>query len=108
MKFIEKLKNYRFALMVTLAVVVAVVLSGASLVLYVASGAINIDLSRPGYEENRKDTAYEEDESPFSSSGPITTETIEDFTKRLQKLQSELHGMNNFSADAMSDEALGL
>lgn len=108
MKLVEKLKNYRFAIMVTLAVAVAVVLSGISILIYVWTGAINIDLSRPGYEKNREETAYSEDETPFSNSGPINIEVIDDFNQRIEKLQNELGGMNNFSADAMSDEALGL
>lgn len=108
MKFVEKLKNYKFALMITLSVIIAVTLSGISVFVYVWTGAINIDLSRPGYEKNREETAYDEDEIPFSSSGPINSEAIDDFNQRLDKIQNELGGMNNFSADAMSDEALGL
>ena len=104
----EKLANHKFALMVTIAVTLAVVLSGISVSIYVWTGAINIDLSRPGYEKNRVDTAYDENETPFSNSGPINAGVIEDFNKRLDKIQAELNGMNNFSADAMSDDALGL
>lgn len=107
-KFIAKLSNYKFALMITMSVIVALVLSGISVFVYVATGAINIDLSRPGYEKNREDTAYDEDEVPFSNSGPINKEVVDDFNQRLEKMQSELGGMNNFSSDAMSDEALGL
>lgn len=107
-KVMGKLSNYKFALMITMAVIVAVVLSGISVFVYVYTGAINIDLSRPGYEKNREDTAYDDDEVPFSNSGPINKEVVEDFNQRLEKLQGELGGMNNFSADAMTDEALGL
>lgn len=108
MKFVEKLKNYKFALMITMAVTIAVALSGISVYVYVSTGAINIDLSRPGYEKNREETAYDEEDTPFSSSGPINEEAINDFNQRLEKIQNELGEMNNFSTDAMSDEALGL
>lgn len=107
-KFISKLGNYKFALMITIAVAVAVVLSGISILVYVWTGAINIDLSRPGYEKNREETAYDNNETPFANSGPINKEVVEDFNQRLDKLQNGLSEMNNFSSDAMSDEALGL
>ena len=107
-KFLEKLSEYKFTLMIAMAIIVAVVLSGVSVYIYVSTGAINIDLSRPGYEKNREDTIYEEDNTSFSSSGPLNSEAIEDFNARLNKLQDELNGMNNFSADAVTDVALGL
>lgn len=105
---IAKLSNYKFVLMITIVTLAAIILSGLSIYIYISTGAVNIDLSRPGYEKNREDTAYNEDEIPFSNSGPINNEVVDDFNQRIEKLQNELAGMNNFSAEAMSDEALGL
>lgn len=107
-KFWEKLSNYKFVLMVIAAMIVTIVLCGTSIYIYVSTGAINIDLSRPGYEQNREDTIYEEDSTSFSSSGPINSDAMEDFYQRLDRLQDELNGMNSFSSDIMTDEALGL
>lgn len=107
-KFLKKLSEYKFVLMIVSATAVAIVLCGVSIYIYVSTGAINIDLSRPGYEKNREDTLYEDDNTSFSNSGPINGSVIEDFNQRLNKLQDELNGMNSFSPDIMTDEALGL
>lgn len=107
-KFLEKISHYQFVAMVVLAVIIAVLLTSVSILVYVHSGAINIDLSRPGYEKNREETSITDTENQFQTSGPIDQETVDDFNNRLQTLQDEINSMNNFSNKVMSDKALNI
>ena len=109
----EKLMNlfekHYFMAMIMIVVIVSLSLTAVSVTIYVRSGAIYIDLSRPGFENVRGETTVkEETEKPFESSGPLNQEVIDDFSRRLEKLQSEMSQMNAFSNDTISDKALRL
>jgi hypothetical protein len=105
---VKKLGNYRFAIMIAAVVVLVLVFTGVSITIYIASGAVNIDLSRPGYESVRAETAIDETEAPFDSAGPINKSVADDLNRRLENVQTGLAEMNNFSGEALSDEALDL
>jgi hypothetical protein len=107
-KFFAIVGRYQFAAMITAAVLLTAILTTISIWVYVSSGAINIDLSRPGYEKIRADTLAETPETQFLATGPIDKTAVDDFNARLETLQTELGSMNNFSNDVMSDEALGI
>jgi hypothetical protein len=107
-KFLEKISHYQFATMITSAVLLTAILTTVSIWIYVSSGAINIDLSRPGYEKIREETSAEATETQFLPSGPIDKAVVDDFNSRLESLQARLSSMNNFSNDVVSDEALGI
>ena len=107
-KILQKILHYQFAAMVALAVLVATIMTSVSILVYVSSGAINIDLSRPGYEQVREDTSASGPITQFQSSGPIDRNAIDDFNNRLESIQTEINNMNNFSTDVMSNEALGI
>ena len=107
-KIFQKLSRYQFAVMVTLAVLLAVVMTSVSILVYTSSGAINIDLSRPGYEKAREETSASEPTTQFQPSGPMDQNAINDFNNRLESLQTDINNMNDFSADVMSDEALDI
>jgi hypothetical protein len=107
-KILEKISRYQFVAMIALAVLIAMVSTIASIWVYTSSGAINLDLSRPGYEDIREETYATEPKTQFQSSGPIDKNAIEDFNSRIEDLQNEINSMNNFSGDVMSDEALGI
>jgi hypothetical protein len=107
-KFLQIVGRYQFAAMIVAAVLLTALMTTISIGVYVSSGAINIDLSRPGYEKIRAETSSEVSESQFLSSGPIDRAAVDDFNARLEALQTELSSMNNFSNDVISDEALGI
>ena len=54
--------DHRFAFFIASCIIVAIVMTGISLVLYQRSGAMKLDMSRPGYESVRteveKSTRY--------------------------------------------------
>jgi hypothetical protein len=99
----------RFAVMIAAAVLVTIILTTVSITVYVASGAVNIDLSRPEYEKVRESVIEpDETEVPFSTTGLIDADAIDDFTNRIEKLRAELGQMNDFGGDVLSDQALNL
>lgn len=103
------IQRHQFAFLVSSAVLVAAILTTISVVIYVMSGAINIDLSRPGYESVRDETAdAPEDDMPFSSSGKIDDDARNDFLRRLEAYQTEMNQMNDFGGDSLSDKSLNL
>ena len=107
-KFLEKISQYKFALMILSVVALTVIMTVASIWIYTSSGAINIDLSRPGFENIREETSASDPETQFKSSGPIDKDSVDDFNTRLESLQVKINSMNNFSNDVMSDESLGI
>ena len=97
-----------------IAVVVAVITSGVSLLIYHNSGDIYLDRSRPGFlpdeeeieEENNGD---DEEEFKFDKTGPIDLTVLE---KYLEELQAEVDAVNAyekpFEEKVLSDESFGI
>lgn len=98
--------GHQFACFISLCVVVAVVMTGISLTLYRASGAIKLDMSRPGYEKVRKAVEDSDDDKPFASSGTLDKEALRDFDDRIKKLQDDLDKLGDYDSADISDEDL--
>lgn len=100
--------NYRkkFTLMISLAMVVAILFTAVALELYNTGGASQLDLSRPGFEQVRSEIDQTE-VATFDGTGVITEETVAEF----QELYNEEYSKtktNQYSSDTLTDEALGL
>ena len=94
---------------VVAALVVAMVFTGVSMLLYKASGAAKLDLSRPGYEKVRENVKDNSDSTkPFSPTGKLDDAAVSDFRQRYQTIKERLKQMNNYDNAAVSDENLGL
>lgn len=102
------IRTHQFAIMVTMASIIAVIMTGISLVLYWRSGAIKLDLSRPGYEKVRKTVQDNSVEQPFSSNGAVDQAAIDDFNKRLNGYQEQLKQLGDYKSASISDDDLGL
>lgn len=108
-KFGAFVAKRQLACFVALALVVSVAMTGVSMWIYAASGAIKLDLSRPGYEKVRQEvTANDDSQQPYPSSGALTPEALKDFRERLDKSQADLNGAGNFNGDTLTDKNLGL
>lgn len=94
-----------------ISVVVALTTTSVSLALYHNSGDIYLDRSRPGYLPDDAETEEKDPEVDFNfdKSGELTKEALVEYTEAL-KIEIEAIDIyeNNFSADALSDEKLGL
>ena len=94
------------------SVVIAVITSGVSLVIYHNSGDIYLDRSRPGFlpdEEVIEEETEDEEEYSFSKTGPIDLMVLEEY---LDKLQVEVEAVDAyekpFEEKILSDESFGI
>ena len=78
--------------------------------LYVVTGAVKLDLSRPGYEDIRKDVTSSDDSSTktYPNTGTLDGASIEEFENYFNKIKDNLDKMNNYDESALDDENLGL
>lgn len=105
-QFIEK---HGLVFMVFAALVIGAILVGIGMSLYVTSGASKLDLSRPGFEQVREDVVVkDEEDAPYSASGPLDQEAVDDFRTRFSKQREEMNRLGNFGSDVLSDASLGL
>ncbi len=94
------------------SVVIAFLTTGVSLALYHNSGDIYLDRSRPGYlpdEEEIEQDDNVKDEYVFDKTGTINDAVLEEYAENLQNEIEAIEAYKNpFSADALSDERLGI
>lgn len=95
-----------------MAVLIATITSGVSLIIYHNSGDIYLDRSRPGFlpdEEEIEEEIDDEEEYDFSKTGPIDLTVLEEY---LDKLKVEVEAIDvyekPFGEKVLSDESLGI
>ena len=95
-----------------ISIVLAVVATSVSLIIYHNSGDIYLDRSRPGFlpdEEEAQEEKAEEEEYSFSRSGKITGEVLDELLKNLDiEIQAVDAHNDQFNGTALSDELLGI
>lgn len=102
------LADHQFALFIIICITIAFIMTLISLELYRRSGAMNLDMSRPGYESVRTEVEQTSDDRPYSSSGSLTNEAITDFEERLNNYKDELNNLGTYDNSIVSDENLNL
>ena len=107
----EEKETNNLILLGVLAVGIAVLTTGISVLIYHKSGDIYLDRSRPGFlpdEEEIKNEPEQEDYK-FSDSGEINKEVLNEY---LEHYMDELNGLDEytepFSDKPLSDESLGI
>lgn len=95
------------------SVALAIVVSAVSLWIYHATGDIYLDRSRPGFitedGEGEKNATDVGKSYVFSADGAISGEVLDGYLKELDKVDGDIKDASGaFSADALSDEALGI
>lgn len=91
-----------------LAVVFALVLTGISVFMYSATGASKLDLSRPGFEQERTEVRNNDSTKVYDTTSPITSESITDFLKEYDSKVKEVSEFGNFSDKALDESNLQL
>lgn len=107
---VKTVRAHQFTFMIILAVLIALFLVYVALSLYQNSGAIQLDLSRPGYDSARQEAVKDNQVfKGFAADGPINKDTLNEFEGLYkQKAAEALIGIDAFSGDALSDSALSL
>ncbi len=101
--------RYRLVFSMVLAIAICLLLTVFSVLLYVITGTSKLDLSRPGYEEVRKQvTRTSPDESSFESNGALDTKIIGDYLEKYKKQTQTLSKYDTFNPHLLDDAPLGL
>jgi len=101
--------EHQWSVFIVIVLIAALTLTTISLWLYRTSGAIKLDLSRPGYEKVREDIKDDNDNAgPFLPTGNLDETAITDFRSRYETIKVRLNQINNYDNAVMSDENLGL
>ena len=98
--------RHRITYGIIAALLIASLLTMVSMALYVSSGASRLDLSRPGYEQLRKEIQHDTAEEQFSSSGPINEAVLKDFQARYTAHRESMKKLDNFGSNALEDGQL--
>ena len=92
-------------------IVLSLITTGISLIVYHNSGDIYLDRSRPGFlpDEEEIEEEEEKEEYIFEKSGKLTVEIIEEY---LEKLQTEVKAIDSYSgpfdSGTLSNSRLGI
>lgn len=108
-----RLRNYvvthQFAMFIILVLIITALITAVGLSIYVSSGTVKLDLSRPGYEKLRHDVQQSSTTTTFSSSGSLDNTALNQFNKQLDDSTKDLKSASSFGgADGLSDQSLGL
>ncbi len=102
------IRNHQLLSGLGLVVIIVIFLTAISMTMYITSGASGLDLSRPGFDADRKKVEETARATAFSSTGEMKeadyTLFMEGFTEQRQKLKA----MSSFDGQPLSDESLGL
>ena len=107
-KFKRFVRTHQLVAFIVLALAITVAMTVVGLEIYDSSGAIKLDLSRPGYEKVRQDIQKSDPtQTKFQPSGNLDDAAMTDFNSRLDKLQLDLKNSGNFGS-SISDQSLNL
>lgn len=99
---------HQFLFFVIFCIVIAFVMTMISLQLYKHSGAMKLDMSRPGYEQVRSEVEKSRDDQPYSATGELNEAAIDDFNNRVDRYKQELKNLGTYDNSIISDENLNL
>lgn len=98
--------RHRLSLLLIITVIVALILTTVSMILYTTSGAAQLDLSRPGYRSisDQVETGGSIDE--YGAFGPVNAQTIDEFIELYDKQSEKAKAVDAFNGDPLNPELL--
>jgi hypothetical protein len=102
----SRFSEHKLIFMIVGSIFVALILTVVSMSLYTASGAAQVDLSRPGYRSVQKEAKSSEKFDGFSASGEINEKVLEDFKKIYNKQAQQVSDVNAFGTGVLDDATL--
>lgn len=95
-----------------IAIFIAGLTTGISILIYHYSGDMYLDSSRPGHLPEKKETEDEDDEETkytVKDTGPLDAKTIDEFIYYYNDQLDRIKAIETpYSADPLSDESLGI
>jgi hypothetical protein len=98
--------EHRYLLLIFGTVVISIILTSISLIIYNVSGAALLDLSRPGYQSVSSKVDRTSDIDSYSRSGPINKSTVDQFTKIYDAQATKVKAVDAFNGDPLNPEVL--
>lgn len=102
------IERYRLVVAIIVAIVIALLLTTFSVMIYVRDGTSRLDLSRPGYEQARQQIRPDDTSPAFDQKGALTKEIMQQFSQDLNKKVDEFNQLSGFNSAPLEDEKLGL
>ncbi len=100
--------KHQLTIAIILVVIVAIIMTAVSLSLYVSSGTLQLDLSRPGYESARKELIKPEDKTDYATNGSVNKQALDAYQKLFDAQRTELNRIGKFKDLGLSDDTLML
>ncbi len=95
--------------MIAGSITMALLLVTLSIALYNSSGAAQLDLSRPGYQEVRGRAQQPNKLDEFSATGELNSSTLKQFDELYRKQQDDiLSDKSGFNPSQLNNENLGV
>lgn len=90
------------------ATILAIILTVVSVMWYTMDGSSKLDLSRPGYEQERSEVRTSDTQKTYDTTGPITDEAIDAFLKEYDQRAKELGEYGTFAEGVLDDSDIRL
>lgn len=100
--------KHLFGLMIILSIAITAVLVSTSMALYYSSGAAQLDLSRPGYDNVRNQIDKSDDFHDYSSTGVLNSSAVAEFKALFDEKVQKIESIDSFGGDPLSLDALGM
>lgn len=98
--------KHRFLLLIVLTIVMAIIMTCISMVMYNVSGTAQLDLSRPGYKSVSDQVDTDNPIDDYSAFGPVNRTTVEEFTKIYDEQANKAKAVDAYSGDPLNPEVL--
>lgn len=98
--------KHRLSLLLIFTVLIALALTVVSMVAYNVSGTAQLDLSRPGYSSVSNKVDRTDKITEYSGVGPVTKDSINEFTKFYDEQASKAKVVDAFNGDPLNPEIL--
>lgn len=97
----------KYLLLITITIVVALILTAISMSLYTNSGALQLDLSRPGYQAvSSQAISSDNDLQTYPNSGPINEKSTSDFRILYEKQAQKATAVDAYAGDPLNPVSL--
>ena len=90
------------------AIVLSLALMTVSVVWYTSDGSSKLDLSRPGYEQERAEVRTSDTQKSYDTTSPVTKAAIDDFLAEYDERDKELKSYGSFSDSVLDDNDIQL
>lgn len=98
--------RHRLSLLLIITVVIAIIMTSISVVIYNSSGAAQLDLSRPGFRSVSDQVEQTDEIDTYSAVGAVNKDTIQEFMKQYDAQASRAKAVDAFNGDPLNPEVL--